>query len=148
MTRIEELPALVVPVALAAALALGCGSGSGKREAMSLIAAVDRYRQAPMASKAAPEDVLEKLACSDPEVCAAREACLASARPTIRGVALKQQVEATLADLQAGRLTKEQVAAMGLAQKLDDASHAIGEGQGNLPGCDAKVTALRLKYAY
>jgi hypothetical protein len=37
---------------------------------------------------------------------------------------------------------------MGLAQKLDDASHAIGEGQGNLPGCDAKVTALRLKYAY
>jgi hypothetical protein len=63
-------------------------------------------------------------------------------------VAPKQQVEATLADLQAGRLTKEQVAAMGLAQKLDDASHAIGEGQGNLPGCDAKVTALRLKYAY
>jgi hypothetical protein len=143
MIRLDRSAALAV---LLVALTPACGSG--KREAMSLIAAVDRYRQAPMASKAAPEDVLEKLACTDPEVCAARETCLASARPTIRGVALKQQVESALDDLQAGRVTKDQVAAMGLAQKLDDASHAIEEGQGNLLACDAKVTALRMKYAY
>jgi hypothetical protein len=146
MIRPERRAAPILLPLLLAGLALSCDSG--KREAMSLIAAVDRYRQAPMASKAAPEDVLEKLACTDPEVCAAREACLASARPTIRGVALKKQVESALDDLQAGRVTKDQVAAMGLAQKLDDASSAIGEGQGNLPACDARVTALRLKYAY
>jgi hypothetical protein len=129
-----------------ALLALGCGTA--KREALSLIAAVDRYRQAPMSAKATPADLLEKLPCTDVEVCAARDACLASARPTVRGVALKVEVESALADMEAGRLTRDQASAMGLPGKLDEASHAIEEGRARLTDCDARVTALRREYAY
>jgi hypothetical protein len=136
---------------LAGLLGLAClasACGSGKREAMSLLAAVDRYRQAPMGSKAAPEAVLEKLGCGDAEVCAARDACLAAARPTIRGIALKDKVQSALDDLQAGRITRDQAAGMDLSKSLDEASRAIEEGQANMASCDAKVTALRIKYTF
>jgi hypothetical protein len=121
--------------------------GTGKREAASLVAAVDRYRRAPMDSKGAPTEMLEKVECTDAEVCAAKEACLESARPTVRGMALKAGVNKALDDLNLGRITRDQASEMGLSRKLDDASRAIDDGRVNLAACDAKVISLRLKYA-
>ena len=137
-----------VSLAFVASLAVAAsGCESGKREAASLVAAVDRYRKAPMDGKGSLADALEKVACSDAEVCAAKAACVASARPTVHGVAMKHEVEAALDDLNAGRITKEQASALGLSAKLDDASRAIEEGRAKLAACDAQVISLRLKYA-
>jgi predicted outer membrane protein len=137
-----------VSMALLAMLVLGASAcGSGKREAASLVAAVDRYRRAPMESKAAPAALLEQVACSDSEVCAAKTACLQSAQPTVRGIRLKDEVNDTLDQLNQGRITREQAAELDLSRKLDDASRAIEDGRKNLAKCDAKVISLRIKYA-
>jgi hypothetical protein len=119
---------------------------SGKREAASLVAAVDRYRKAEMAGKGPLADAIAAVECSAPEVCAAKEACVASARPTAEGVALKAQVEAALAELHADKLTQEEAASRNLAQKLDRASQLLDDGHAKLPACDAKITAMRLEY--
>jgi hypothetical protein len=132
-------------VALALLLsATACGSN--KREAASLVAAVDRYRQVEMGAKGAPAAAIAAVTCSAPEVCAAKEACVAAAAPTSEGVALKAEVESALADLHAGKLTQEQAASRGLPQKLDRATQLLDQGHAKLSACDAKITALRLQY--
>jgi hypothetical protein len=128
-------------------LALAACAPSAKREAASLVAAVDRYRQAELAGKGAAAPAIAAVACQDPEVCAAQRACVASADPTVQGYALKAEVEASLADLQAGKISRDEATARGLPQKLDQASRLLGQGQAALGDCDAKVVALRLKYA-
>ena len=130
---------VVVAVALAAC-------SPGKREAASLVAAVDRYRRAEMGAKGPLADAIDAAPCTDEEVCAAKTACVASARPTARGAALKAEVEASLADLRAGKLTQDQAASRDLPGKLDLAGRLLDEGHVKLSACDAQITALRLKY--
>jgi hypothetical protein len=119
---------------------------SAKREAASLVAAVDRYRKAEMPGKGPLADAIAAVVCGAPEVCAAKEACVASARPTAEGVALKAEVEEALAELHAGKMTQEQAASRNLAPKLDRATQLLDEGHARLPACDAKITALRREY--
>ncbi len=125
---------------------LVCSCASGKRESASLVAAVDRYRKAEMRAKGPLAEAIEAVPCTQAEVCAAKEACLAAARPTAKGVALKAEVEGALADLHAGKLTQEDAASRGLAQKLDQATQLLDEGYAKLSVCDARITALRLEY--
>lgn len=132
---------LVLVLALAAP-----GCSSGKREAASLVAAVDRYRRAEMAAKSPLADALTEVPCTDDEVCAAKLACVASAGPTVKGASLKAEVEKALADLRSGKLTQEQASQEGLPQKLEQASSLLSEGEGKLGRCEALITALRLKY--
>jgi hypothetical protein len=122
------------------------GCSSARRESASLVAAVDRYRKAPMNAKAPLADAIAAVPCTAPDVCAAKDACVASALPTVRGVALKSEVEAALADLHAGKLTQDEAASRGLGPKLDQATQLLEEGQARLSVCDAKITALRLEY--
>jgi hypothetical protein len=119
---------------------------STHREASSLIAAVDRFRKAEMRAKAPLADALAAVPCSAAEVCAAKAACVASAQPTVNGIALKTEVERALADLHDGKLTQADVASRGLAQKLDQATQLLEEGEAKLSTCDARITALRLEY--
>jgi hypothetical protein len=119
---------------------------SGKRESASLVAAVDRYRMAEMGAKGPLAAAIDAVPCTVAEVCAAKDACVASARPTARGAALKAEVEAALADLHAGKITQEEAASRRLAGKLDEASQLLDEGHAKLPACDARITALRLEY--
>jgi hypothetical protein len=147
MTRRRgAVPAALTLVALVALVAVSSGCGTGRREAGSLAEAVDRYRRASMDAKGGPAEMVERVACTDAEVCAAKEACLASVRPTVRGMALKREVQTALDDLEAARITREQAQALGLSAKLDEASHAVEEGRANLAACDTQVLALRMKY--
>jgi hypothetical protein len=139
----KQVSALVIT--LVAALGLS-GCASGKKESASLVAAVDRYRRAPMAAKAPLADAIADAPCTDEEVCTAKLACVASAGPTVKGEALKGEVEHALGDLRAGKLTQEQAAQQGLPQKLEEASSLLADGEGKLGRCDALITALRLKY--
>jgi hypothetical protein len=119
---------------------------SAKPEAASVVAAVDRFRQAENADKPARLPDVEAAPCTDKEVCAAKNACLAYARPTAEGLSLKADVQRGLADLEAKRLEPDAAVAQGLPMKLDAASRALDRGHASLPECDAKVMALRVKY--
>ncbi len=130
----------------AVALVAACSSGA-RREAASLASAVERYRHAENIQKPAEAAVISSVACSDREVCEAKQACLAMSEPTSRGLALKIEVEKGLADLENKRILPESPAAQSLAQKLEDSSHLLEAGRAALSKCDEKVLALRLKYA-
>jgi hypothetical protein len=136
---------VVAGLLLASVAVAACASG--RREAASLVEAVDRYRRAEMNAKGPLADAIDAVPCSDGEVCAAKAACVAAARPTVRGAALKREVESSLAELRVGRLTQGQANAERLPEKLDEASRLLDEGRVKLPVCDAQITALRLKYA-
>ena len=138
------MSARVLALALLAGSSLACSPG--KREAASLVAAVDAYRQAPMDAKAGPAAAIESVVCTDTDVCAAKDACLASSRPTVHGMLVKREVETALDELNEGRMTREQVAALGLSAKLDEASRAVEEGRAKVAGCDGRVISLRRKY--
>ena len=138
--RASSLGALLVASASLAACS------PAKREAASLVSAVDRYRRAENANKPALAGVLETVACTDREVCEARDACLATSRPTTKGLLLKHEVESALSDLHAGRLSADQAGARALPSKLDEAQRLLDEGHASLSACDAKLTSLRLKY--
>lgn len=131
---------------VAAALALVAACDPERREAASVVAAVDRYRKAEMGAKGPLADALAAVECSEPAVCAARDACLAAARPTVKGAALKKEVESSLADLRAGKITQDEASSRALPQKLADAERLLDEGRVKIASCDQQATALRLKY--
>lgn len=136
-------PALV---ALVGAVGVLSGCVRGKGEAASLVAAVDRYRKADLLAKAPLADAIDAVPCSQEDVCAAKRACMAVARPTVRGAALKAEVESALDALHDGKLTQEQAAAEDLPAKLDEASRDLEEGRAKLPACDLAITGLRFRY--
>jgi hypothetical protein len=123
---------------------LGCTSTH--REASSLVEAVDRYRKAEMNAKAPLLDALAAVPCSAAEVCAAKDACLAAARPTVKGMALKAEVERALGALRGDGGNAGSASSGELVGKLDQATVLLSEGEARLPACDARVTALRLEY--
>jgi len=108
--------------------------------------AVDAFRRAENADKPERAQAVEAVQCTDHDVCEARDACLAATRPTAKGLMLKREVEAGLADLQGGRIDQDAAKTRDLPQKLEEASRLLDEGHARLPACDAKLTALRLKY--
>ena len=127
------------------AFAAGCDAGA-RQEAAQVIEAVDRFRKAENPGKPAAVEALRSVKCSAADVCKARDACLATSRPTTKGLLLKHEVESALADLHAGRLSADQAGARALPSKLDEAQRLLDEGHASLSACDAKLTSLRLKY--
>ena len=122
----------------------GCARGKG--EAASLVAAVERYRKADLRAKGPLADAIDAVSCSQEDVCAAKRACMAVARPTVKGAALKAEVESALDALHDGKLTQDQAAAQELPAKLDEASRDLDEGRAKLPECDLAITGLRFRY--
>ncbi|HEY8088404.1 MAG TPA: hypothetical protein VIF09_11180 [Polyangiaceae bacterium] len=135
--RLAPLLALVL-------VAVGCTSG--KQDAASLATAVDRYRKASLDAKKPLVDALEAVPCSDEDVCAAKSACLAAARPTVKGMALMAEVRLALDAVDAGTLGVPEAASRGLPGKLDEASRLLEEGKSRVGECDARVLALKSRY--
>ena len=117
------------------ALIASRGGAPGEARGGFARAVVERYRTAPNGREGGPRRDAgwgwSLLRCGG---CAAKVACLASSRPTVRGMALKHEVEVALDDLDAGKLTREQALGLGLPAKLDEASRAIEEGRGEARG--------------
>lgn len=124
-------------------------TGSGKREAAALTEAVDRFRGATADSvRAAQVQSVEALSCSDPQVCDTKRACVDAIGPTARALALKNEVTAKLADLEAARLAPDSPEAQGLPLKLDEATRLLREGHKKMDECDTKLTDLRVTYRF
>jgi hypothetical protein len=130
-------------VALAPLLMLAC-QNPAKAEAASLVEAVDRFRRAEFAGKPALLAPLQAVPCSDREVCAAKEACVAHAEPMVQGITLKHEVDVSMASADAAALDAETRAT--LLSKLDDASRLLDKGHAAQPSCDEKTMQLKMKY--
>jgi hypothetical protein len=143
---------LVFPRGFAALALLACVatlaacSGSGKREAATLVDAVDRYRRADDAGKEAQGQAVAAVACTDSRVCDARQACVAALEPTTRGLALKDEVVRRLADLEQKRLAPDSPEAEALPGKLDEAERLLKDGRAKMSACDARLTDLRVAF--
>ena len=130
-------------VALLALATVAC-AGSSKREAATLIAAVDRYRSADNASKARLTQSVADVACTDAQVCDAKRACLEAIDPTTRALRLKDEVTLRLSDIEGKRLAADAPEAQALPDKLDEAARLLTEGRAKMPDCEKKLTDLRL----
>jgi hypothetical protein len=136
------LAALRGPAAFILTCVLGGCTGSAKREGAALTDAVDRYRRAESSAKAAQGQAAFAVTCSDAEVCAAKQACLAAIDPTTRALSLKDEVAARVVDIQAKRLAPDAPEADALPGKLDQAELLLREGRAKMAVCDAKLGAL------
>ena len=141
-------------IGIGIAIGLGVGLGLGiigctdpvKTEAASLVAAVDRFRAAPNEQKPGLLAPLAGAACTDKDVCAAKEACLSFAKPTSDGLTLKNEVERKISDLQNGRLDRDSDEARALPMKLEEAQKLLRQGETALGACHEKTLTLRVRY--
>lgn len=126
--------------------ALAACATNARRESVSLADAVDRYRHADSTAKAFQRQAVLTVACTDADVCAAKQACLAAIDPTTRALELKDEVAARLGDIQAKRLALDAPEADGLPAKLDEAERLLHEGRAKMADCDARLLALRARH--
>jgi len=130
---------------LALVLLLACTS-AGKQQAVSLANAVDAYRHAPGSAKADRGKAVADVTCSEPAVCDAKQACVAAIDPTVRALALKDEVTARIADIEKGVLAKDSPEAQALPGKLDEAQRLLKDGRAKMDACDTKLVELQREY--
>jgi hypothetical protein len=139
---------LLAPLAASLALwtALPACNGEAAADTRGVVEAVDRFRRASEEGKGAALAALEAAPCHAKDVCSAKDACVASARPTARGYALMHEVEREIQRLDAGILEAGMAEAEALPGKLVEARQVLDEGQAKRAGCDRALVDLRLKY--
>ena len=106
---------------------VACNSGSAKHEAAALSEAVDRFSRVSGQSQA---KAVDDLPCSDERVCVAKRVCTEAIDPTARALALKDEVAAKLADIEAARLAPDAAVAEELPGKLDEAASPLCSTRG------------------
>jgi hypothetical protein len=135
---------------LAASIAALCMSfactRSARREASSLASAIDRYRRADNATKAAEAQLVGSVACTEAKVCDAKRACLAAIDPTARALGIKDEVARRLSDVEHKRITIDSADVQALPSKLDEAEKLLNEGRAKMPDCERKLADLLVEY--
>jgi len=124
-----------------------CTRGS-KQEAAQVAEAMDRFRKADNSAKPSMVESLRAVPCNAPDVCKARDACLASAEATSKALKLKNEVEQGLSALEKDAMPRDSAAAQALPAKLDEAESLLKEGFAALPACDDQIMALKRKYQF
>jgi hypothetical protein len=127
-------------------LALSACDGAERRDAETVLIAVQRFRSADLASTPAALEVLRKTPCNAADVCEARRACIEAGEATASALTLKAEVKRGLEAMEAGRLAKDAPEALALPAKLDDAERLLKKGHEALPACDERVLALKRRH--
>jgi ABC-type molybdate transport system ATPase subunit len=127
-------------------ITLAACSNQAKREAAILMAAVDGFRRADGASKAALAAKVARVACTDEKVCAAKRACVEAIDPTARALALKEEVATSVSDIERKRVAPESPEARALPAKLDEAERLLNEGRLKMSACDRGLAELQLQH--
>jgi len=128
----------------ASLLSFAC-TDTGKRETAILTAAVDGYRRADSASKPTQATRVAAVACTDERVCDAKRACVAAIDPTTRALSLKDEVEQSVRDIEAKRISVDSPAARVLPAKLGEAEALLNDGRQKMSTCDRKLAELEVK---
>ncbi len=124
---------------------LACDGSSAKREAAALTEAVDRFSKV---SGQAQAKAVDDVPCTDDLVCEAKRVCRGAIDPTARALALKDEVAAKLADIEAARLAPDAAIAQELPGKLEEASRLLREGHSSMHECDTKLSDLKVTYGF
>ncbi len=122
--------------------------GAERRDAETVVAAVQRFRTADYATTPAAVAELRKIPCAAPEVCNARETCIVAGDAMSRAIVLKTEAARGVAALEKGILAKDSDEARALPQKLDEAEVLLKKGHDALPACDEQVQALKRKHRF
>lgn len=117
-------------------MAVGCHA---KDEARALVTAVDAYRAAPNDDKPKKAAAIDAVACTDEEVCKAKDACRKSADATAKGLELQAEIQNALKD--GGKPDQD-----AMQKKFEEANSDLAEGFGELEDCRAKVDHLRDRF--
>ncbi len=123
----------------------GCATGA-KGQAAALVAAVDRFRRADVASKAAEAAAVAAVTCTDANVCGAKNVCLAAIDPTARALALKNEVALRVADIEARRLAPDSAEAQALPSKLEEAGKLLRQGHEKMGDCERRLAELQMEH--
>lgn len=115
---------------------MGCHA---KDEARTLVGAVDAYRAASNDDKPKKAAAIDSVACTDEEVCKAKDACRKSADATAKGLELQAEIQDALKD---GGKTDPDV----MQKKFEEANSDLAEGYGELEDCRAKCEHLRERF--
>jgi hypothetical protein len=126
---------------VATTLLMACSPA--RREAASLIAAVDRFHRVSNAEEPTAADYLATVPCTDHDVCEAKAACVKATNATARALRLMSEAEAGLALLKAGKLSPDDAEAKALAGKLSQATELLADGHAEMPLCDARIVKLK-----
>jgi hypothetical protein len=109
-----------------------------KEEARMVVTAIDAYRAASNDDKPARADALDKVPCTDDQVCAVKAVCTKSADATAKGLRLQQEIQSAVKDGGADRTEME--------NKWKEANNNLAMGYGLLEDCRTKTQALRERY--
>jgi hypothetical protein len=140
------LLAIAAPALLAIATTVAACSGAGKREAVALLDAVDRYRNADGSSKLARGQAVAAVECSAGPVCEAKRVCVAAIEPTTRALELKDEVAQRVADIERKHLDVASPEAQALSGKLDEATKLLEAGRQKMSECERRLADLRVHY--
>jgi hypothetical protein len=120
--------------------------GGERREAGSVVVAVQRFHQADNAGKPAAAEALRAVPCSAADVCQTRDLCLVAADSWAKAVILKDTVGRAIDLIEKGILAKDAPEAQALPDKLENAERLLKEGHARLAECDDAVAALKRKH--
>ena len=135
-------------IVLSLTLGLLACDGAERRDAETVVAAVQRFRTADFATTPAAVAELRKTPCAAAEVCTARETCLSAGEATSRAIVLKAEAARGIAALEKGTLPQDSDEARSLPLKLDEAEALFKKGHNALPACDEQVQALKRKHRF
>lgn len=115
---------------------------AAKKEATDLDRAFLSYREADNTRRPELATRLEAVACTAKDVCDAKAACVATAKPTGEGLAKKHAVEAFMAN-ELSKLAPGDPKALEMLVELDAAEKLLVRGKDAMPACDEAMRALR-----
>ena len=122
---------------------LGCADSKAKSEASRFARLVDAVRSAPNDFKRTPFDQLRAFACSAPDVCAARKACVDAFEHHVRGIELTAELRKRMASGNIADLPEQDRQTLG--RKLLEANIELDQGREMQPTCDQLVTDMRIR---
>jgi len=127
-------------------VALAACDTAGRKEAADLDRAVAAYREAENPRKPELATRIAAVPCEKKDVCDARAACVATAKPTGEGLAKKHEVEAFMAN-DFPKLSPGDPKALEMLIALDAAEKLLIQGRDALPACDEAMRQVRKTYA-
>ena len=134
-------------LAVAAVAALGGCTNDARSQTTALSNAVARYHLADNPDKPSAAEGIARVACTEADVCAAKKACVDGSASTVRGLALKAEVESVLAQVNAQKIAPGDPRASALFGKVDEGKRLLEEGHVTLETCDTLLAALKRNHS-
>lgn len=127
-------------------VALLSGCSGGKKEAATMVAAINQCRVAGYAEGQSASDALALVPCSRPDICAVKETCLTASRLLAKSVAVHEAYSALAAKRARGEaVTRDDPSFVMIRSEPDPEAAAKEEAEAGAR-CETQERVLRRKY--